>query len=500
MANKFSYGSSGYGAEDGGGYSSLAGAGDSYFSSYSGSNRLAPSSEFGKYSSGGALDHGSSIYSTGSALGSVRSIYSQWGGVDGAGDVAGVKRSADALYHQSILGSHNTIGQSDGLFSTNSMFKHPRYETASNLPIYPQRPGEKDCAHYMLTRTCKFGEACKFDHPIWVPEGGIPDWKEVLLAPTEESLPERPGEPDCPYFMKTQKCKFGYRCKFNHPKYLVNQGVEFADTTTLPERPSEPICSFYAKTGKCKFGANCKFHHPKDLQIPSSGQDTGSLEQTQSAVQNIAAGYSMLATTFVPSTPALLHNSKGLPIRPGETDCPFYLKTGSCKFGATCRFNHPDRTGNTMMPYSTASLPIGLINPVASLMPGLDPLLARASFGVGPTVYPQRPGQMECDFYMKTGHCKFGETCKFHHPVDRTAPAASVAKQDQPNVKLTLAGLPRREGTVACPFYMKTGTCKYGGTCRYDHPPPGEAIARATVQGGAATAASGKETDDAEEQ
>lgn len=34
----------------------------------------------------------------------------------------------------------------------------------------------------MLTRTCKFGESCKFDHPIWVPEGGIPDWKEVTIV------------------------------------------------------------------------------------------------------------------------------------------------------------------------------------------------------------------------------------------------------------------------------------------------------------------------------
>lgn len=63
-------------------------------------------------------------------------------------------------------------------YSTNPLAKRPRFENTS-LPIYPQRPGEKDCAHYMQTRTCKFGEGCKFDHPIWVPDGGIPDWKEV---------------------------------------------------------------------------------------------------------------------------------------------------------------------------------------------------------------------------------------------------------------------------------------------------------------------------------
>lgn len=30
---------------------------------------------------------------------------------------------------------------------------------------------------------------------------------------------------------------------------------------------------------------------------------------------------------------------------------------------------------------------------------------------------------------------------------------------------------------------MKTGTCKYGATCKFDHPPPGEAMAMVASQG-----------------
>jgi len=30
---------------------------------------------------------------------------------------------------------------------------------------------------------------------------------------------------------------------------------------------------------------------------------------------------------------------------------------------------------------------------------------------------------------------------------------------------------------------MKTGTCKYGVACKFDHPPPGEAVAMAAGQG-----------------
>lgn len=415
----------------------------------------------------------------------------------------GLKRSSsEALYHQTVLGAHNTIGQSEAWFSTNPSVKRPRFESASNLPIYPQRPGEKDCAHYMLTRTCKFGESCKFDHPIWVPEGGIPDWKEVPLDAASESLPERPGELDCPYFLKTQRCKFGLRCKFNHPKDKISAvcASENAEISTLPVRPSEPPCAFYLKTGKCKFGPTCKFHHPGDIPIPSDGQENGSSGQIE-AVTNGTVGDLNLAKPFF--TPALLHNSKGLPIRPSEVDCPFYLKTGSCKYGATCRYNHPDRfainppagVGPALVVAPSANFNISGVNPAASVLQTIDPRLTQTTFGLGPTFYPQRPGQMECDFYMKTGECKFGERCKFHHPIDRSAHTLLAKEAQQQNVKLTLAGLPRREGAINCPYYMKTGACKYGATCKFDHPPPGEVMAFATSQG-ASTASGGEGKDD----
>ncbi|XP_052207309.1 zinc finger CCCH domain-containing protein 37 [Diospyros lotus] len=442
---------------------------------------------------GGSYSSAAARVASGGGIGAAaatQASQASWSGLDvGAAAVdplAGIKRSSEMLYHQTLLGAHNTIGQSEAWFSTNPLAKRPRFESASNLPIYPQRPGEKDCAHYMLTRTCKFGDSCKFDHPIWVPEGGIPDWKEVPLVPVGESLPERPGEPDCPYFLKTQKCKFGLRCKFNHPrdKILLSDAQDSAILSALPERPTEPPCAFYMKTGKCKFGANCKFHHPRDLLLPS-GQDDVNDGQNLIAADNdgpIGEGKQIF-------TPALLHNSKGLPIRPGEMDCPFYMKTGSCKYGASCRYNHPDRYsinppaaafGASVIASPVAHLNLGVVNPAASILQTIDPRLTQTTLGLAPAIYPQRPGQIECDYYMKTGECKFGERCKFHHPFDRLAPSLSINEAQPQNVKLTLAGLPRREGSIHCPYYMKTGTCKYGATCKFDHPPPGEVMAMGT--------------------
>ena len=51
-------------------------------------------------------------------------------------------------------------------------------------------------------------------------------------------------------------------------------------------------------------------------------------------------------------------------------------------------------------------------------------------------VFPERLGQPECQFYMKTGDCKFGAVCRFHHPRERLIPA--------PDCVLSQIGLPLR--------------------------------------------------------
>lgn len=62
-------------------------------------------------------------------------------------------------------------------------------------------------------------------------------------------------------------------------------------------------------------------------------------------------------------------------------------------------------------------------------------------------IFPQRPGgsAQECDFFLKTGSCKFGQGCHFHHPLSHS-------------VKVTTkGGHPIRPGQAVCPFYERTG-------------------------------------------
>ncbi|GAB5030042.1 zinc finger ccch type domain containing protein expressed [Nannochloropsis oceanica] len=91
--------------------------------------------------------------------------------------------------------------------------------------------------------------------------------------------------------------------------------------------------------------------------------------------------------------------------------------------------------------------------------------------GMGPVSYPQRPGEVECQYYMKTGTCKYATKCKFHHPPDVTPSWGTVAPATDVTIGLNKESYPRRPGETQCTFFLKTGTCKYKMSCKFDHPP-----------------------------
>ncbi|KAG2272943.1 hypothetical protein Bca4012_085781 [Brassica carinata] len=319
-----------------------------------------------------------------------------------------------------------------------------------------------------------------------------------------ESYPERPDEPDCIYYLRTGACGYGSRCRFNHPRdrgAVIGGGVRGGDGA-LPERMGQPVCQHFMRTGTCKFGATCKYHHPR---------------QGGGSVAPVSLSY------------------LGYPLRPGEKECSYYLRTGQCKFGLTCRFNHPvPQQQQQPQPqpqlhtvYSTLQsqpsqqyglvlarpsllpgsylpshygppmvLPQGMVtypgwNPYqASLTampsPGTQPSIGPSSvYGMAPlspsgTAYtgtyqpggpslttskeesfPQRPDQPECQYFMRTGDCKFGSSCRYHHPLDTVPPKTGLL--------FSSIGLPLRPGVAQCTHFAQHGICKFGPACKFDH-------------------------------
>ncbi|WOL01368.1 zinc finger CCCH domain-containing protein ZFN-like isoform X1 [Canna indica] len=320
---------------------------------------------------------------------------------------------------------------------------------------YPERPGEPDCAYYIRTGLCRFGMTCKFNHP---PNRML----AVATARIRGGYPERVGQPECQYYLKTGTCKFGATCKFHHPKEKAGiAGQVQLNVLGYPLRPTEKECAYYIKTGECKFGSTCKFHHPQPsntvVAIRGSPVYPSVQSPTTPTQQSYPAGmtnWTLSRSSFIASPrwhgqlilPQGMVQVPSWPSYSGHVGSPESQQTTG-----TAQFYSPSHQAETsagaqgkFSSYGTDSVPMGLY------------AVSREN------IFPERPGQPECQFYMKTGDCKFGAVCRFHHPRERLIPA--------PNCVLSPLGLPLRPGEPLCVFYSRYGICKFGPNCKFDHP------------------------------
>eukprot|EP00897_Mesotaenium_endlicherianum_P009560 jgi/Mesen1/8632/ME000050S08043 len=352
-------------------------------------------------------------------------------------------------------------------------------------------------------------------------------WREDL-APAP--LPERLGRSPCTYFLRTGHCGFGSLCKFDHPCRTLATSAEAGLQMFGAPVNLLPLCLHD------DVGVNGTHHHevrqqqhqrqPQQQQgrhsqarLMPSGNPTfiptatrrgvseapmgsagaplppATLPRSSDAAKAIPFSAAISAAQTVLSyvedatslrishpgmplppqggaygTPAPL-NCKGFPLRPKEPDCPYYIKNAVCKFGAMCKFNHPESSSGAGSSGVTMPGEVALSRRPSELA---DMWMATPPSSDLHPHFPLRPGQPACPYYLKTGTCKFGMGCRFHHPLQRTG--------SLPAVELTHAGLPRREGQLCCPYYMKTGACGYGSGCKFNHPTPGEAAAQAAAK------------------
>lgn len=296
----------------------------------------------------------------------------------------------------------------------------------------------------------------------------------------------------------------------------------------FPVRPEAEKCAFYVRTGTCKFGMNCKFNHPpkrKPLSVKTKqkAKDDSSEKAAKVNCKNHDQPGGCKSGEACKDKHFSL-NFLGLPIRPGEKDCPYYMQNGSCKFGLSCRFNHPDPAaseksdtlpvysnggplasqGGPQSPLASWSPPLAM-NDTTSYMPSLFPpnqgipsnpewnnyqapfypyersVPMSPAYTVNSPVleaniyaqqkqmpvdeFPKRPGQPNCHYYLRTGDCKFKSVCKFHHPKKKVSKSAKSAK-----CPLNDLGLPLRPGKSICSHYSRYGICKFGPACNKDHP------------------------------
>ncbi|KAH7664256.1 CCCH-type Zn-finger protein [Dioscorea alata] len=134
------------------------------------------------------------------------------------------------------------------------------------------------------------------------------------------------------------------------------------------------------------------------------------------------------------------------PVRPGEPDCAYFLRTGLCGYGSKCKFNHP--TTRNSLAQGT------MWGPSETIQAG-ERKETKACL--------QGEGQLKCKYYSMPSGCKYGKSCKYGHRRENSG---------EEQVELNFLGLPIRPGEKECPFYLRTGCCKYSANCRFHHPEP----------------------------
>eukprot|EP00439_Symbiodinium_sp_Y106_P083518 s1605_g23.t1 len=67
-----------------------------------------------------------------------------------------------------------------------------------------------------------------------------------------------------------------------------------------------------------------------------------------------------------------------------------------------------------------------------------------------------------CKFFAKAGWCQFGDNCRYQHLAGPQSQSGMGSGEVQ-------VGLGPRDQSEACQFFAKAGWCKYGAACRYAH-------------------------------
>ncbi|KAG5559934.1 hypothetical protein RHGRI_003281 [Rhododendron griersonianum] len=343
-------------------------------------------------------------------------------------------------------------------------FEEPAWQLgpSSGVELYPERPDEADCIYYLRTGFCGYGTRCRFNHPR--------DRGSVVGAfrAGGGEYPERANQPECQYYMRTGTCKFGTSCKYHHPRQGGGSVIPVSlNISGYPLRLGEKECSYYLRMGQCKFGVTCKFHHPQPAGIqvsaplPLSVPTPAIYPSMQSPLVQSSQQYGLVAGNWPFPGPALVPGSylQGaygtMLIPPGMV--PF-AGWNPYQVEAPVSSAPSPSTLSTMGGASVYGIP--QLSPSAPSYTGAYLPLPKSS--QKEQMFPERPGQPECQHYMKTGDCKFGLSCRYHHPPEWSPP--------QINFALSPAGLPLRPGAPICTHYAQNRECKFGASCRFDHP------------------------------
>ncbi|KAI3761402.1 hypothetical protein L1987_51817 [Smallanthus sonchifolius] len=297
-------------------------------------------------------------------------------------------------------------------FGSNCRFNHPirrknqpTKEKKKQKEEKVERHGQKECKYHTSSAGCKLGKACKFSH------GRGKTVKTPVVEYNFVGLPIRPGEKECPYYMRNGSCKYGPSCWFNHPDpTAVGDGdaPTYGEDGPLPSQPApQPnipsIPSWSAPRTPDPTSAFVPMMHPPTQNMPPPNPDWNGYQAPAPVPAHLYPNSERalpIPPAFFPNNPPsdtnmYTHHQQPMlvseyPERPGQPDCGHFMKTGDCKYRASCKFHHPQSR-------------------------------------VARTLRDQRI----CSYFRRHGTCKYGPACKYDHPVNHNGNSNPAGKGGQ---------------------------------------------------------------------
>ncbi|KAL3526131.1 hypothetical protein ACH5RR_014503 [Cinchona calisaya] len=269
----------------------------------------------------------------------------------------------------------------------------------------------------------------------------------------------RPYAGDCRQYIRTGTCKFGLACNFNHPvkrtSLVVKDKDWDSDKAALIECKGAKECPYYMLNGSCGYGAQCVFHHPGPSSIGGLQKSSVNDKSTRQSAYSLGRPTIESATLHLSAAIQPDHAPWSLHTQSNSTssyqnDYSFQMTANSVP---QLTHRHSELTG-----YQAEEVPKQRSRH-AHLNAGANRTnMLERDIPEQVEEFPERPSQPECDYFMKTGDCKFKSACCFHHP------------KGQSKCILSEKGLPLRPGNNICRHYERLGICKFGRACLFDHP------------------------------
>ncbi|KAL0344069.1 UNVERIFIED_CONTAM: Zinc finger CCCH domain-containing protein 67 [Sesamum angustifolium] len=309
-----------------------------------------------------------------------------------------------------------------------------------NSGLLPLRPYAGDCPHYVRTGTCKFGLNCRYNHPVK---------KTQQFLKSRDSDSDNFGTIECKYFSTAGGCKYGKSCRYGHPGEESENSVPELNFLGLPMRLGEKECPYYMRNGSCGYGSRCVYHHPEPTSVAGKRSpnvmDEKLGEPVVSLSDNGSGGSLHLSGASRPYQAPWSSRKSSHNVGPYSED-----HSSTPWIGEQSEHNGPQGSNYSHQGRNSYTAPIA------------NGCVRKIDVSMQVDEFPERPGQPECDYFMKTGDCKFKSTCRFHHPKNRIPKVEECILNEN--------GLPLRPGRSICRHYERHGLCKFGRACLFDHP------------------------------